>query len=98
MAEIKATFPIGKTQWSKWNDTQKIAFIEAREAGVPFADAVQAASETKQEKKRNIFDKIEGIAEDVAGVATAVGAVSPTIAVAIGVAKAVRGRPRKRDQ
>jgi hypothetical protein len=90
----KAQFPIGKTQWSKWNDEQKTAFNEAREAGVPFADAIQAANETKT-KKRSLFDKIEAVAEDVVSVAGAVGAVSPAVATAVGVAKAIRGSKKK---
>lgn len=41
MAEVKAQFPIGKTQWAKWRTEQRIAFNEARESGVPFPDAVK---------------------------------------------------------
>ena len=37
---VKAQFPIGKTQWAKWNDDQRIAFNEVRAAGVPFGEAV----------------------------------------------------------
>lgn len=96
MAEVKALFPIGKTQWSKWDDIQKTAFNEAREAGVPFTDAVQAANETEAPKKRSIFDKIESVVESVASVAGVVGAVSPVVATAVGVAKMTRGRPKKK--
>lgn len=45
MAEVKAQFPIGKTQWAKWCPEQKIAFNETRAAGVPFADAVKYVNE-----------------------------------------------------
>ena len=45
MTEVKALFPIGKTQWRKWVPEQKIAFNEACAAGVPFADAVKYVNE-----------------------------------------------------
>jgi len=32
MAEVKALFPIGKTQWAKWRTEQRIAFNETRAA------------------------------------------------------------------
>lgn len=99
MAEIKALFPIGKTQWLKWNDAQKTAFNEAREAGVPFADAVRAANETQAPKKKSILDVIEDVVEDVADVATTVGSVAatvtPVIAVAKTVAKVAKGKKGK---
>lgn len=90
MADVKALFPIGKTQWSKWNDTQRVAFNEAREAGVPFADAVQAANETRASKKKGIFDIIEDVVETVEDVAEIANTVAPVVAMAKIVAK----RPR----
>ena len=45
MSEVKALYPIGKTQWAKWRAEQRIAFNEARAAGVPFADAVKYVNE-----------------------------------------------------
>ena len=58
---VKALFPIGKTQWSKWSDDQRTAFNETRAAGVPFADAVKYVNELKlvevkiaPEPKKNI--------------------------------------------
>lgn len=44
MSEVKALFPIGKTQWRKWNDTQRKAFNALREQGESFPDAVALAS------------------------------------------------------
>jgi hypothetical protein len=76
MADVKALFPIGKTQWIKWRPEQRIAFNETRAAGVPFADAVKYVNELElvevniapKPKKKNVFD----IIEDVAGVAATV--------------------------
>ena len=45
MADVKALFPIGKTQWSKWSDDQRTAFNETRAGGVSFADAVEYVNE-----------------------------------------------------
>lgn len=102
MAEVKALFPIGKTQWAKWRPEQRIAFNETRAAGVPFADAVKYVNELElievniapKPKKENIFDVIEDAVEDVADVAATVGsvaaAVSPVVAVAKTVAKVTK--------
>jgi hypothetical protein len=91
MTEVKALFPIGKTQWSKWKDKQKIAFNEAREAGVPFADAVEAANATKSGLLRALEDtldglkKVEGMVETAAGVAVA---LNPAVGVATTLVRA----------
>lgn len=88
---VKALFPIGKTQWTKWNDAQRTAFNEAREAGVPYNDAIQAANQTVAAKKKNIFDVIEDVVEtvaDVAEVATPVVAVAKTVVRATSKKKA----------
>jgi len=79
---VKALFPIGKTQWSKWNDDQRTAFNEARAAGVPYGDAVVGANQTQaapKPKKKNVFDIIEDVAEVAATVAPVV-AVAKTLA------------------
>ncbi len=47
MSEVKALYPIGKTQWAKWRAEQRIAFNETRAAGVPFADAVDYVNRLK---------------------------------------------------
>ena len=47
MAEIKAKFPIGKTQWSKWTDAQKTAFNELSAAGASLMEAVDAVNAAK---------------------------------------------------
>ena len=44
MAEVKAQFPIGKTQWAKWNDMQRNAFNTLREQGKDFNTAVALAN------------------------------------------------------
>ncbi len=88
---VKALFPIGKTQWAKWDDAQRTAFNEAREAGVPYNDAIQAANQTVAAKKKNIFDVIEDVVEtvaDVAEVATPVVAVAKTVVRATSKKKA----------
>lgn len=99
---VKALFPIGKTQWAKWNDDQRTAFNEAREAGIPFADAIQAANQTQAAKKKNILDVIEDAVEDVADVAATVGtvaaAVSPVVAVAKTVAKVAKATKGKKGK
>ena len=38
---VKALFPIGKTQWAKWNDAQRTAFNEACAEGMSLAAAVK---------------------------------------------------------
>jgi hypothetical protein len=80
MAVIKALFPIGKTQWSKWSDDQRTAFNEARAAGVEYGDAVAGANQTQTKKKKNVFDIIEDVAEVAA-------AISPVVAVVKTVVK-----------
>ena len=82
MSEVKALFPIGKTQWRKWNDDQRIAFNEAREAGVSFAEAVDYVNGLKPAEKKSIFDVLEDAVEvvsDVVEVATPVLAVAKTM-------------------
>jgi hypothetical protein len=81
MANVKALFPIGKTQWAKWSDDQRIAFNEARAAGVPYNDAILGANQAQTKKKKNVFDIIEDVAEIAA-------AVSPAVSVAKTVVKA----------
>lgn len=83
-ATVKALFPIGKTQWAKWNDDQRTAFNEAREAGVPFADAVQASNDMK--KGGGILGAIKDVVEVVAAVSGASAAVDVAVS---GVKKAV---------
>ena len=101
MAEVKAQFPIGKTQWAKWRAEQRIAFNETRAAGVPFADAVKYVNELElvevniapkpePKKKKNIFDMIEDVADVVTDAAEVAAKVSPVIAVAKTVVKATK--------
>jgi hypothetical protein len=75
---VKALFPIGKTQWSKWSDDQRTAFNEARAEGIEYADAVAGANQTQTKKKKNVFDIIEDVAEVAATVAP-VAAVAKTL-------------------
>jgi hypothetical protein len=44
MSEVKALFPIGKTQWRKWNDMQRNAFNALMAQGKSFPDAVALAN------------------------------------------------------
>jgi hypothetical protein len=87
MTEVKALFPIGKTQWSKWRDKQKIAFNEARAAGVPFADAVAAANAMKSGGLLGVLKDVAEVAETVAGVAVS---VAPAVGVATTIVRAVK--------
>lgn len=88
---VKALFPIGKTQWSKWGDEAREAYNHMRnlgythETGVAEANAVQA-----KRKKKSIFDVIEDVVDVVEDVADVAAAVSPVIAVAKTVAKATK--------
>ena len=101
MAEVKAQFPVGKTQWAKWRTEQRIAFNEARESGVPFPDAVKyvnglelvevnIAPQPEPKKKKSVFDIIEDVAEAVEDVAEVAAQVTPVIAVAKTVVKATK--------
>jgi hypothetical protein len=86
MADVKALFPIGKTQWSKWSDDQRTAFNEARAAGVEYGDAVAGANDTQaapKAKKKSVFDLIEDVGEVAAS-------VSPALAVAKTLVKKVK--------
>ena len=89
----KPLFPIGKTQWSKWDDEQRVAFNEAREAGVPYADAITAANQAKH-KKKNVID----ILEDVAEVATTVASVAVSMTPVVGVAKTIVKATKKKGK
>jgi len=84
---VKALFPIGKTQWSKWNDDQRTAFNEARAAGVPYMDAISSTNALKK-KKKNVLDIIEDVAETAVRVADVATMVSPAVSIAKTVVKA----------
>ncbi len=92
MSEVKALFPIGKTQWRKWNDEQKTAFNEARAAGVPFADAVEASNEMKKNGLLNAIKDVAEVAETVAEVAVA---LNPVVSAATTVVRATRRKKGK---
>lgn len=105
MAEVKALFPIGKTQWAKWRTEQRIAFNETRAAGVPFADAVKYVNELElvevniapkpePKKKKNLFDMIEDVADVVTDAAEVAAKVTPVIAVAKTVANATKKKAK----
>lgn len=87
MTEVKALFPIGKTQWSKWNDAQKTAFNEARAAGVSFADAVEASN---QMKKGGILGVLKDVADAAETVADVAAVLNPVVGVATTVVRATR--------
>lgn len=44
---IKAEYPIGKTQWAKWNDDARAAFNKMRALGFTFETAVAEANATQ---------------------------------------------------
>lgn len=87
---VKALFPIGKTQWSKWSDDQRTAFNEARAAGLPYNDAFLSANQTQTKKKKNVFDIIGDVAETAVRVGEVAASVSPALAVAKTLAKKVK--------
>lgn len=41
MADVKALFPVGKTQWRKWRPEQQTAFNEACASGMAPAEAIR---------------------------------------------------------
>jgi hypothetical protein len=93
---VKALFPVGKTQWAKWNDTQREAFNEARAAGVPHLDAIAEAGQAQApKKKKSFFDIIEDVADAVTDAAEVVETVTPVIAVAKTVVRATRKKKAK---
>lgn len=49
MTEVKALFPIGKTQWRKWTDAQRSVFNALCAQGRSMGAAIKAASEYKPE-------------------------------------------------
>jgi hypothetical protein len=87
---VKALFPVGKTQWSKWSDDQRTAFNEARAEGVEYADAVAGANQTQTKKKKNVFDLIGDVAETAVRVGEVAASVSPALAVAKTLVKKVK--------
>lgn len=102
MAEVKALFPIGKTQWRKWVPEQQIAFNETRASGVPFADAVKYVNELElvevniapQPKKSGFLDVLEDTLEGIKAVADVAEAVTPVIAVAKTVKRATKRKAK----
>ena len=90
MADVKALFPIGKTQWSKWRPEQRIAFNETCAAGVPFSEAVKYVNGLQlvevniapKPKKKNVFDIIEDVAEAAAAISPAVSIVKTVVKAA----------------
>lgn len=102
MSEVKALFPIGKTQWAKWNDDQRKAFNMLRHQGKSldasvayinspgFADITGAEPEPKK-KKKNLFDVIEDVAE-IAGDIAEVGAMVTPVAKVIRATTGKKGK------
>jgi hypothetical protein len=90
MADVKALFPIGKTQWSKWSDDQRTAFNEARAEGIEYADAVAGANQTQTKKKKNVFDIIGDVAETAVRVGEVASSASPALTVAKTLVKKVK--------
>ena len=93
MSDVKALFPIGKTQWRKWNNDQRTAFNEARAEGVPYADAVAGANQAQPSKpKKNVLDILGDVVETVVDVAEI---ATPAVAVAKTVVRANRKKKAK---
>lgn len=96
MADVKALFPVGKTQWAKWNDAQRTTFNEVRAAGVPFIEAIQYVNTPGfivEEPKQGFLARAIDIVEDVADVAVAVAPVAAVAKTAVkAVTKAKKGK------
>jgi hypothetical protein len=92
MSDVKALFPIGKTQWRKWNNDQREAFNEARAADIPFGEAVAASNSMQVKPKKNILDILGDVVETVTDVAEV---AVPAIAVVKTVKRAVRNKKAK---
>ena len=103
MADVKALFPIGKTQWAKWRPEQRIAFNETCASGVPFSEAVKYVNGLQlvevniapKPKKKNVFDIIEDVAETAVRVAEVAAVVSPAVSVAKVMVKSVTKKKAK---
>lgn len=96
MAEVKALFPIGKTQWRKWRPDQQIAFNAHRAGGVPFVDAVAVVNQMEAPKKKSVLDIIEDVGEVAETVSEVVATVAPVVTAARTIVRATRGaKPRK---
>ena len=91
MSDVKALFPIGKTQWAKWNDKQRTAFNEARAEGVSFPDAVAASNAMHH---GGILGVLQDVAEAVSTVSDVVETVTPVVAVAKTVVKATKKKAK----
>lgn len=98
MADVKAQFPIGKTQWAKWNEMQRRAFNSLMGQGKSFSDAVALANAMPdvfeefevEPKKKSVLDVLHDAAEVAETVADVVTTVAPVVAVAKTVAKATK--------
>lgn len=108
---VKAQFPIGKTQWAKWNDDQRIAFNEVRAAGVPFGEAVDYvnrveyveiknfAPQPTTKKKTGLMGALEDTLEGLKAVEDAVETVANVAAAVnpmVSVAKTVANATKKK--
>lgn len=69
---VKALFPIGKTQWAKWDEMQRRAFNTLREQGKSFDDAVALAS-----SMADVFEPFEPKTEEPKPETKAVETVKP---------------------
>lgn len=102
MSEVKALYPIGKTQWSKWNDPARNAYNNMRakgyshETGVAEANAVQAKHKSGGllGALRDIVDAVEDVAEVAETVVGVVETVTPVVAVVKTVAKATKKKAK----
>lgn len=96
MSDVKAEFPIGKTQWSKWGSDARNAFNDMRRKGFEFNVAVGEANAVQEKHKSG---GLLGVLKDVADVATEVAevvtSVTPVVAVAKTVVKAAKGKKGK---
>lgn len=99
MSDVKALFPIGKTQWRKWNDDQREAFNTLMAQGRSLPDAVVLANsmvdvfeQFEPKPKKNILDVLGDVVETVADVAEA---AAPVITVAKTVQRVARKKKAK---
>ena len=96
MSDVKALYPIGKTQWAKWGDEARETFNRTSAKGFAFATAVAEANAVQaKHKKHGLFDVIHDVVDAVEDVAEVVAEVAPVVAVAKTVVKTVKGKGKK---
>ena len=64
MAEVKAQFPIGKTQWIKWGPEAREAFNKCGRQGFKLATAVEEANAVQAKVRSAALDKLAQLGQE----------------------------------